>query len=50
MFLTDLGSLEISDRAMGWNRHVHVVLPLLVSVGPLSRPQAHGKKALGKDP
>ena len=45
MFLTDLGSLELSYRAVGWNRHVHVVLPLPVSVGPL----AQGKQPLRKD-
>ena len=44
MFLTDLGSLEISDRAMGWNRHVHVVLPLPVIMGPLALPQSQGQE------
>ena len=43
MLLTDLGSVELSDRAMGWNRRVHVVLPLPVSVGPLEHLQAQGK-------
>ena len=46
MFLTDLGSLELSYNAEGLKRHVHVVVPLSVSVGPLAHPQAQGKPAL----
>ena len=43
-FLTDCGSPELSEGAGGWNRHVHVVLPLPGSVGPLAHPQAQGKE------
>ena len=43
IFLRDLGSLELFDRAEGWKRRVHVILPLPVSVGPLARPQAQGQ-------
>ena len=49
MFLTDLGSLELYYRAVAWNRHVHVVLPLPVCVGHLTHPQAQGKQPLRKD-
>ena len=49
MCLIGLCSLELSDRAVGWNRCFNVLLPLPVSVGPLDRPQAQGKQALGKD-
>ena len=44
MFLTDLGSLELSYRAVGWTRHVHVVLPLPMCVGYLACPQAQRKQ------
>ena len=49
MFLTDLGSLELSYRVVGWTRRVHVVLPLPVGVGHLTHPQARGKQPLRKD-
>ena len=37
MFLTELGSLELSYSTGGWNTRVHVVLPLPVSVGLIPR-------------
>ena len=42
-FLKDLGSLELSQGAGGWNRWVHEVLPLPVTVGLLADPQSRGK-------
>ena len=42
MFLTDVGTLELSAKAVGWDRRVHVVLPLPVSVGPLANPWLRG--------
>ena len=39
-FLTGSGSPEFSDCAEGWNKRVHVVLPLPVIVGPLALPQS----------
>ena len=43
-FLTGSGSPELSEGARAWNRHVHVVLPLPVCLGPLARPQAQGQE------
>ena len=43
-FLTGSGSPEFSDCAGGWNRHVHVVLPLPVIMGPLALPQSQGQE------
>ena len=43
-FLTGSGSPELSEGAGAWNRRVHVVLPLPVSLGPLARPQAQGQE------
>ena len=41
-FLKDLGSLELSEDAGGWNRWVHEVLPFPVTVGLLADPQSRG--------
>ena len=48
IFLTDLGSLELSHRAKGVEQTVDVTLPFPASMGPSLRPRAPGKIVLEK--
>ena len=43
MFLTDLGSLELSHRAKVVEQTVDVTLPFTASMGPSLQPRAPGK-------
>ena len=47
IFLTDLGSLELSHRAKGVEQTVDVTLPFTASMGPSLRP--HGIKIAGRN-